>query len=168
MRVQVDDLPRMESTSTSSAARNPAASAYLLFHLSSPASAAFLSGEFAMTISGIFTRVLLTIDFFVADLARDGATRAASPSILRKCGGQGASPRPAASSFAAISKSLSREPRAASGIPSSTSDQKPDVTAFTVRRWRPPNSIRRPRKSDRRCRSAIPSPRNCCSKLVWR
>ncbi len=45
-----------------------------------------------------------------ADLARDGATRGASPSILRKCGGQGASPRPAASSLAASSSSFSSEP----------------------------------------------------------
>ena len=42
-----------------------------------------------------------------ADLAREGATRGASPSILRKCGGQGASPRPAASSLAASSSSFS-------------------------------------------------------------
>ena len=36
--------------------------------------------------------------FFARTCARDGATRGASPSILRKCGGHGASPRPAASS----------------------------------------------------------------------
>src|ERR1700736_4199577 len=67
MRVQVDDLPLMESTSTSSTARSPAASGYLLFHLSRPASAACLSGEFATTRSGIFVRGLLLLD-----LARDG------------------------------------------------------------------------------------------------
>src|SRR5439155_26965401 len=87
MRVQVDDRPRMESTSTSFLARNLATSGYLPFHLSSPASAASLSGEFATTTSGIFVR-----GGFAADLAREGATRGASPSILRKCGGQGASP----------------------------------------------------------------------------
>ena len=85
MRVQVDERPRMESTSTSSMARNPAAWACLLFHLSRPASAAFLSREFATTTSGIFAR-----------------------------GGQGASPRPAASSFAARSRvfraNLARRP----------------------------------------------------------
>ena len=67
MRVQVDDRPRMESTSTSSVARRAAIWEYLLFHLSSPASAAALSGEFAITISGIFTRG----GFFAADLARE-------------------------------------------------------------------------------------------------
>ena len=38
--------------------------------------------------------------------AREGATRGASPSILRKWGGQGASPRPSFSSRAAISSSV--------------------------------------------------------------
>src|SRR6478735_8639569 len=98
MRVQVDDLPRMESTSTSSGASNAAASACLLFHLSRPASAAALSGEFAATISGIFVRGVFVLDLAgaafgaadSADLALDGATLAPSPSILRKCGGQGA------------------------------------------------------------------------------
>ena len=47
IRVQVEDLPRMESVSTSSTVRNLAASGFLLFHLSRPASAASLSGEFA-------------------------------------------------------------------------------------------------------------------------
>ena len=79
-----------------------------LFHLSRPARAASLSGEFAITRSGIFARG------FLADLAREGATRGASPSILRKCGGHGASPRPAASSFAASSSSFSSEPGSAS------------------------------------------------------
>src|SRR5207249_8633796 len=56
IRVQVDDLPRMESTRTSSTASNLAAWGWLLFHLSRPASAAFLSGEFATITSGIFVR----------------------------------------------------------------------------------------------------------------
>src|SRR5579859_2972832 len=98
MRVQVDDLPLMESTSTSSTARSLAASGYLLFHLSRPASAASLSGEFATTTSGI-----LILCFLTADLMREGATRGASPSIFRKCGGQGASARPAAWSLSASS-----------------------------------------------------------------
>src|SRR4051794_10592759 len=106
MRVQVEDLPRMESTSTSSGASNAAASAYFFFHRSSPASAAALSGEFATTISGILMRDFFVVgltaaDFPAPDFAREGATLAASPSILRKCGGQGASPIPAASSLAA-------------------------------------------------------------------
>ena len=42
MRVHVDDVPRMESTSTSSTARSAATSGYLLFHLSRPASASSL------------------------------------------------------------------------------------------------------------------------------
>ena len=49
-----------------------------------------------------------------ADLAREGATRGASESALRKCGGQGASFRPDASSFAAISSNFSSEPAALS------------------------------------------------------
>src|SRR5262249_54201820 len=58
-----------------------------------------LLGEFAITRRGIF--------------AREGATRAPSPFIFRKCGGHGASPRPADSSLAASSSSLSREPASA-------------------------------------------------------
>src|SRR6202042_3357872 len=100
------EVPRMESTNTSSTARRPATSACLPFHLSSPASASSLLGEFATTIKGIFVRG----GFFAADLARDGATRGASPSILRKCGGQGASPNPADSSLAASSNNASSEP----------------------------------------------------------
>src|ERR1700741_3886055 len=87
------------------------------FHLSRPASAAALSGELATTIRGILTR-----DFLADDLARDGATRGPSFSVLRKCGGQGASPRPAASSLAASSSSDSSEPAllsmSACGLPS--------------------------------------------------
>ena len=123
MRVQVDDLPRMESISTSSTARSAATSGCLLFHLSRPARAASLSGEFATTRSGALVRGFLAAGLFAPDLAREGATRGASPSILRKCGGQGASPRPAASSSAASSSSFSSEPGAASmsacGSPSS-------------------------------------------------
>src|ERR1700691_1766166 len=119
MRVQVEEVPRIESTRTSSTAKRAATWAYLLFHLSRPANAASLSGEFATTIKGIFLRGA----FLAADLAREGATRGASPSILRKCGGQGASPRPAASSLAASSSNPSRDPGAASmpacGAPSS-------------------------------------------------
>ena len=70
-----------------------------------PCRAAALSGEFATMMSGILTRC-----FFAADFAREGATRGASPSILRKCGGHGASPSPAASSLPAISSNLSSEP----------------------------------------------------------
>ena len=58
----------MESTSTSSTASNAAASGYLLFHRSRPASAAALSGEFATVINGILLRA-------GAFLAREGATR---------------------------------------------------------------------------------------------
>src|SRR4051794_23088772 len=104
MRVQVEDLPRMESTSTSSGASNAAASAYFFFHRSSPANAVALLGEFATTITGILTRGFFVISLTAADFpapdfadfARDGATLAPSPSIFRKCGGQGASPSPAA------------------------------------------------------------------------
>src|SRR6516162_11425345 len=109
MRVQVDDRPRMESTRTSSTASRSAIEACFVFHLSRPASAAVLSGEFATVMRGILTR-----GFLMDDLAREGATRGASDSILRKCGGQGASPRPAASSLSASSSNLSSEPGAVS------------------------------------------------------
>src|ERR1043165_9467169 len=89
MRVQVDDRPRIESTSTSSAARSVAASACFFFHLSRPARAASLSGEFATTRSGAFARFLTAELFVAAARARDGATRGPSPSILRKGGGAG-------------------------------------------------------------------------------
>src|SRR5208337_287490 len=90
------------STSTSSTARYPAASGYFPFHRSSPAIAASSLGELAITSSGIFVRGFFEVDFFVPvfsapsffapDFAREGATRGCSPSILRKCGGHGASP----------------------------------------------------------------------------
>ena len=108
MRVQVEDRPRIESTRMSSSARSAAACACPFFHFSNPSRAAFLSEEFATVISGCFSRR--------TDFAREGATRGASPSILRKCGGHGASPMPAASSLAANSNSVSSEP-AASSIP---------------------------------------------------
>jgi hypothetical protein len=112
MRVQVDERPRIESTSTSSAAKNFTTFRCLRFHLSNPASAASLFGEFAITSSGIRTRgdffvaererVFCVADagfcvedaevaFFVAareaasfatERARDGATRVASPAIF--------------------------------------------------------------------------------------
>src|SRR5438874_9773317 len=69
MRVQVEDLPRMESTRTSSGARNSTAPACRAFHRSRPARAATLSGELAITIKGILTRGVLALD-----LAREGAT----------------------------------------------------------------------------------------------
>ena len=106
MRVQVEERPRIESISTSSTARNLEIPACFCFQRSRPASAASLSGELAMTISGIFIR-----DGF---FARDGATRETSLFILRKCGGQGASPSPAASSLAARSSNFSSDPGAES------------------------------------------------------
>jgi hypothetical protein len=69
MRVQVDDLPRMESTRTSSVARSRATSACLLFHRSRPARAASLSGEFATTTSGIFARGFFTAALAIPDSA---------------------------------------------------------------------------------------------------
>src|SRR5580704_6125370 len=48
------------------------------------------------------------------DFALEGWTRLASPSCLAKCGGQGASPRPSASSRAARARSCSSEPGEAS------------------------------------------------------
>src|ERR1700677_3530999 len=109
----------MESTNTSSTARSAATSACFAFHFSSPASASSLLGELATTSSGIFVRG----GFLALDLAREGAARGASPSILRKCGGHGASPRPAALSLSASSSSPSSEPAspfmAACGSPNS-------------------------------------------------
>jgi hypothetical protein len=82
MRVhEEDDRPPMESTSTSSTARRLATSGCLPSHLSRPASAASLLGEFATTTRGIFVRRA-----FAVDLACEGATRRGSPSILRKRG----------------------------------------------------------------------------------
>src|SRR5207253_4464290 len=105
MRVHVEDRPRIESTRTSSTANCFAASGFFFFQRSRPANALSLSGELATTINGIFVRafgaaffvtVLFVAIFFVAvffvaalaPFAREGATRGASPSILRKCGGQ--------------------------------------------------------------------------------
>jgi len=56
MRVHVDDLPRIESTRISSGARSLATFLCFFFHLSNPASAAFLSGELAITRSGMRVR----------------------------------------------------------------------------------------------------------------
>jgi len=57
------------------------------------------------------------------DFALEGWTLLASPSCLAKCGGQGASPRPSASSRAARARSWSSEPGEASmascGLPMS-------------------------------------------------
>jgi hypothetical protein len=78
MRVQVEERPRIESTSTSSIASRAAASGCRVFQRSRPASAASLLGELATTTSGIFAR-----GGFAAPRARDGETRGASPSILR-------------------------------------------------------------------------------------
>src|SRR5215213_11784900 len=94
MRVHVDERPRIESTSTSSTASSLATFGYFFFQRSSPSRAAFLSGEFAITRSGILTRFFLAAGFFEVDFAREGATRVPSPSIFWKCGGQGASPKP--------------------------------------------------------------------------
>src|ERR1700683_4895461 len=110
MRVHVDDFPRIESTSTSSKASRLAISACLVFHRSRPARAAALSREFATVIKGIFTRGFFNAVFLAADFAREGITRAASPSILRKCGGQGASAIPAASSLSAHSMHFFKQP----------------------------------------------------------
>ena len=56
IRVHVEDLPRILSTSTSSIAKCAAASVCLLFHRSRPARAACSLGEFAITSNGIFVR----------------------------------------------------------------------------------------------------------------
>ena len=53
-----------------------------------------LVGELATVTSGMRTRGARALAGPALVFARDGATRGASPSIFRKCGGQGASPRP--------------------------------------------------------------------------
>ena len=115
MRVQVDDRPRMESTRTSSTPRSPAISGCRSFHLAKPSIADSLLGELAITSSGILVRGAWVADFcrgfLDADFARDGATRGASPVILLKWGGQGASARPSFSSLAASSSSRSSDAR---------------------------------------------------------
>ena len=107
MRVQVDERPRIESTSTSSTASCAGGLGMPRLPALEARERGLLVGEFATTSSGIFARGGF---FGAARFARDGATRGASPSILRKCGGHGASPRPAASSRAASSSSASSEP----------------------------------------------------------
>ena len=67
IRVQVEERPRIESTRTSSAARNFTTFRCLRFQRSKPAKAASLFGELAITNNGIRTRG----DFF-RDLAVDG------------------------------------------------------------------------------------------------
>ena len=54
MRVHVDDRPRIESMSTCSGLKSAVTSGYFSFQRSKPASAASLSGEFAMVMSGFF------------------------------------------------------------------------------------------------------------------
>jgi hypothetical protein len=132
MRYQTYAEPRIRSTSTSSGASSAAAWGCCSFQRSSPASAAALSDDCAITMSGIvdcrrpffatgaaagstsspsaFVTFFFTA-FFTAEV-RDfgGCTRAGSPSILRKCGGQGASSMPSASSRAAISSNASSTP----------------------------------------------------------
>ena len=45
-----------------------------------------------------------------------------------------------------------------------TSGRRPAATASTARPWHPRSSPRRPRRGARPCRSAIRSPRSCCSR----
>ena len=132
MRNQIVELPRMRSTRMSSTASRAAACGYLAFQRSRPSIAACSLGEWAIISSGIllarfpgtaffadFWAVGPSVDaavsagFRAAGLrALEGATRGPSPSALAKCGGHGASPRPAASSRAASSKRASSEPAA--------------------------------------------------------
>ena len=109
MRVQVDERPRIESTSTSSTARCFAASGCLCLP-------ALEAGE-----RGILVRRVGDDDqrhfrarLLAARFACDGATRGASPSILRKCGGQGASARPPLRHAPQARASASSEPAASS------------------------------------------------------
>ncbi len=82
MRVQVDERPRMASTSTSSIARCPAASGWRCFQRSRPASASSLLGEFATVTSGMRARGARSDVPAAAFFAREGATRGASPSAF--------------------------------------------------------------------------------------
>src|ERR1700721_2466033 len=66
MRVHVDDLPRIESTSTSSTASRLAISVCLVFHRSRPAIAAALSREFATVIKGFLIGGFFSTAFFAA------------------------------------------------------------------------------------------------------
>src|ERR1700722_11776543 len=71
MRVHVEDRPRIESIKMSSSASSGETAGYFAFHRSRPARAASFCGEFAIVISGIFSR-----GAFLADvpLEREGAT----------------------------------------------------------------------------------------------
>src|SRR5688500_14544610 len=70
IRVHVDERPRIESTSTSSTAKYFATLRCLCFHLSKPANAASLLGEFAITNNGIRCRAGF---FFAATRAGEAA-----------------------------------------------------------------------------------------------
>jgi hypothetical protein len=77
MRVHVVERPRIESTRTSSGARCFTTFACAAFQRSRPSSAAFLSGELAIVMTGSFSRLVFFADAVV--LARVGDTRGASP-----------------------------------------------------------------------------------------
>jgi phosphoribosylformylglycinamidine (FGAM) synthase-like enzyme len=64
-------------------------------------------------------------------------------------------------------RSSTPRPRA-SGRRSSISAPRPAATASMARPWPRPNSTRARRRSARPCRSAIPSPKSCCSKPASR
>src|SRR5687768_11444637 len=70
IRVHVDERPRIESTSTSSTAKYFATFRCFCFHLSKPANAASLLGEFAITNNGIRCRAGF---FFAATRAGESA-----------------------------------------------------------------------------------------------
>ena len=61
-------------------------------------------------------------------------------------------------------RDLLRGGRRASGTRSSISAPRPAATASTAPPWPPPSSTSARRRSARPCRSAIPSPRSCCSR----
>ena len=101
----------MASTRTSAGSSSAATSGCLSFHRSSPASASSFFFARAISIIGMAVRRRpdgpLSLPGAAGETAFrfDGWTRGCSPACFSKCGGHGASGRPAASSLAASSSS---------------------------------------------------------------
>ena len=95
----------------------------------------------------------------IRSACRRSAARSASTSATTATS---SSTRWRSASRGATRSSTPRRP--ASGIRSSISARRPAATASTARPWPRPPSRRTPKRSARPCRSAIRSPRSCCSR----
>ena len=153
MRVQVDERPRIESTSTSSTARSSRRSGCSAFQRSRPASAAFLRrlalamvmeraswapGRAVLCSAGLAGRFLR--------FARDGATRGGFARASWKCGGQGASPSPSLVARRELEERSSDPPRVHPRVRVAHSAKR----AGTVRSVKSPGRSGAPRPIERR------------------